>query len=102
MEPEWWARHFLGQLGFEVSHNKTSDGEVREGMGRRGKAPREGVWHGAARGGTWGCTRPEDRAQELKLNLRTACVGVCDGFGFGFCSCVCLVWFGEEREESGL
>lgn len=42
------------------------------------------------------------RAQELKLILRAACVGVCDGSGFGFCSRVCFVWLREEREESSL
>lgn len=40
-------------------------------------------------------------AQELKLNLRTVCVGVCDGFGLGFFVHV-FVWFGLGRRGRNL
>lgn len=76
---------------------------IRHQRERQGKAPRKKTWH---RGDEAAGVQPGS-AQELKLNLRTVCVGVCDGFGFGFFVVVgflfmCLVCYGEEREESSL
>lgn len=73
---------------------------IRHQREKQGKAPRERTWR---RGDEAARVQPGS-AQELKLNLRTVCVGVCDGFGvdFGFFVVYMFVWFVMGRRGRNL